>query len=260
LDAQAQRHKHQESENERLLHMLSRQEEEYKREIEQARSHQTALSPIGQSFVSLRNRNSSEKKRDSPSEMAAGGETTYVHKQTTSPETRRLKERCYKLEAYCKDLIKTNKVLDIENRLAIAQIVNIADPKQLNHLASAVNIVANSGKAYDKRKIIKPSSSPFRTINAEARPLAAKSTKNLSSARPSALNRSSHLIGSGGKRGNVVRPRAYEIPIRYRNPPAEFKPMSQLLREHSTVNSRESIPVKAPFVPKDQEVILVEKA
>ena len=40
----------------------------------------------------------------------------------------KLVQRCAKLEEYCKDLLKTNKVLDMENKLAIAQLVHLLDP------------------------------------------------------------------------------------------------------------------------------------
>ena len=32
----------------------------------------------------------------------------------------KLVQRCARLESYCKDLISTNKILDMENKLAIA--------------------------------------------------------------------------------------------------------------------------------------------
>ena len=35
-------------------------------------------------------------------------------------QNRALVERCQKLEQYCRELVKTNKILDCENRLAIA--------------------------------------------------------------------------------------------------------------------------------------------
>jgi flagellin-specific chaperone FliS len=37
-----------------------------------------------------------------------------------SEQTLALAERCQKLEEYCRELIRTNKILDCENRLAIA--------------------------------------------------------------------------------------------------------------------------------------------
>ena len=42
----------------------------------------------------------------------------------------RLNERCQQLEAHCRDLIKTNKLLDLENRLCISQILNINNASQ----------------------------------------------------------------------------------------------------------------------------------
>ena len=42
--------------------------------------------------------------------------------------------RCQKLEDYCRELIRVNKILDCENRLAIAQIINLTDLNQLNNL------------------------------------------------------------------------------------------------------------------------------
>jgi len=55
-----------------------------------------------------------------------------------------------KLEQYCRDLIQTNKVLDAENRLAIAQIVHLTDPNQLNSFVNALKHVSSAPKTiYD---------------------------------------------------------------------------------------------------------------
>ena len=40
-----------------------------------------------------------------------------------------LADRCKKLEEYCRELIRTNKILDCENRIAIAQILALTEPK-----------------------------------------------------------------------------------------------------------------------------------
>lgn len=67
-----------------------------------------------------------------------------------TPTQEQLAERCLKLEQYCRDLIETNKVLDAENRLAIAQIVHLTDPNQLNHFATALKQVSSQPKTvYD---------------------------------------------------------------------------------------------------------------
>ena len=39
-----------------------------------------------------------------------------------------LLERCRTLEKYCRELLQTNKVLDLENKVAIAQLVNLLSP------------------------------------------------------------------------------------------------------------------------------------
>ena len=67
----------------------------------------------------------------------------------------RLVERCAKLEQYCKDLLKTNKVLDMENKLAIAQLVHLLDPTQLSNFTSALRQVEQAPKTiYEKRNFI----------------------------------------------------------------------------------------------------------
>ncbi|CDW84600.1 UNKNOWN [Stylonychia lemnae] len=61
-----------------------------------------------------------------------------------------LLDRCSKLEQYCRELVRVNKILDCENRLAIAQLINLTDLNQLNNLSQAINFVSTSGKIYDK--------------------------------------------------------------------------------------------------------------
>ena len=61
-------------------------------------------------------------------------------------------ERCTKLEEYCRELIRTNKILDCENRIAIAQIINLTDPKtQLSNLTAALSFMGKVGKIYEKK-------------------------------------------------------------------------------------------------------------
>lgn len=61
-------------------------------------------------------------------------------------------ERCKKLEEYCRELIRTNKILDCENRIAIAQIINLTDPKtQLSNLTAALSFMGKVGKIYEKK-------------------------------------------------------------------------------------------------------------
>jgi hypothetical protein len=63
-----------------------------------------------------------------------------------------LAERCKKLEEYCRELIRTNKILDCENRIAIAQILALTEPRtQLQNLQAALTFVRQSGKLYDKK-------------------------------------------------------------------------------------------------------------
>lgn len=66
------------------------------------------------------------------------------HNKKQGEELKKLSEKCNKLEKYCKDLIQANKVLDMENRLAIAQIINMTEPTQLNNLVQAIDYVNNS--------------------------------------------------------------------------------------------------------------------
>ena len=66
----------------------------------------------------------------------------------------KLERRCKKLADYCKDLLQTNKVLDVENRLAIAQLIHMTDEQQLSNLSSAINFVAGSGVAYWGKKLM----------------------------------------------------------------------------------------------------------
>lgn len=63
-----------------------------------------------------------------------------------STQIKRLNERCQTLETYCKDLIKTNKILDLENRLAISQILNLTNQsqggiKQLDNMVGALHLL-----------------------------------------------------------------------------------------------------------------------
>jgi hypothetical protein len=44
-------------------------------------------------------------------------------------QTKELVERLQKAEDYCRELILANKILDLENRTAIAQILHLTDPK-----------------------------------------------------------------------------------------------------------------------------------
>ena len=47
--------------------------------------------------------------------------------------------------------MKTNKVLDMENKLAIAQLVHLLDPTQLSNFTSALRVVEQAPKTiYDK--------------------------------------------------------------------------------------------------------------
>ena len=52
-----------------------------------------------------------------------------------------LQERVHKLESQNRELSDVNKVLDIENRVAMAQIINFTDEKQLNNLLAALEYV-----------------------------------------------------------------------------------------------------------------------
>lgn len=50
------------------------------------------------------------------------------------------------LEAYCKDLIRQNKLLDTENRLCISQLMNIfakdkGGTSQLNNFIAALQMI-----------------------------------------------------------------------------------------------------------------------
>lgn len=54
------------------------------------------------------------------------------------------------LELYCKDLVQTNKILDLENRVAIAQLVNLLSPDQLNNFTNALRFIqSNPRQIYD---------------------------------------------------------------------------------------------------------------
>ena len=69
----------------------------------------------------------------------------------TTTQARYLNERCLQLEAYCRDLIKTNKVLDMENKLCITQILNLTNANQggtnqLNNFVSALNLMKNKSE------------------------------------------------------------------------------------------------------------------
>ena len=42
-----------------------------------------------------------------------------------SAQVKRLTERCNQLESYCRELIHTNRVLDVENRFCMQQILSL---------------------------------------------------------------------------------------------------------------------------------------
>ncbi|TNV87259.1 hypothetical protein FGO68_gene13350 [Halteria grandinella] len=80
-----------------------------------------------------------------------------------------LAQRCKKLEDYCRELIRINKVLDCENRIAIAQLINLTEPKtQLHNLSSALSFVGQSGKIYEKKSqsVGKATNQHFNRFNA----------------------------------------------------------------------------------------------
>lgn len=53
-----------------------------------------------------------------------------------------MQQRCLVLEDYCRKLILTNTVLDCENRIAVAQILNLTEPqRQLQNLTAALSFV-----------------------------------------------------------------------------------------------------------------------
>ena len=68
----------------------------------------------------------------------------------------RLNDRCQQLEAYCRDLIKTNKLLDLENRLCISQILNLNNASQgganqLNNFVGALQMLKKQNQVYGPR-------------------------------------------------------------------------------------------------------------
>lgn len=48
--------------------------------------------------------------------------TLIVQNGTESSQVKRLVERCQMLEGFCRELLQTNKVLDLENRICISQL------------------------------------------------------------------------------------------------------------------------------------------
>ena len=66
-----------------------------------------------------------------------------------SEQVQRLQARNQMLEGFCKELMDTNKVLDMENRLCITQLMNIFSKEkggtaQLNNFISALQMVRSN--------------------------------------------------------------------------------------------------------------------
>lgn len=72
-----------------------------------------------------------------------------------------LLQRCQTLEKYCRDLVQTNKVLDLENRVAIAQIVNLLHPDQLSNFTKALRYVKECPKTIEAAQIGKADPFPL---------------------------------------------------------------------------------------------------
>ena len=96
------------------------------------------------------NQNRHPNRQSQPPENQSMRPVSILITADTNTQIKHLNERCIQLEAYCRDLIKTNKILDMENRLCIAQILNLTNAnqggsKQLDNLVGALNLMKNRG-------------------------------------------------------------------------------------------------------------------
>lgn len=66
-----------------------------------------------------------------------------VQSGSESSQVRRLVERCQMLEGFCRELLQTNKVLDLENRICISQItaLNKQGGTQLDNYVGALDVI-----------------------------------------------------------------------------------------------------------------------
>ncbi len=53
-----------------------------------------------------------------------------------SKENSTLLQRCLKTEAYCRELLELNKVLDLENRIAVEQLQQVLSQQQITDFAT----------------------------------------------------------------------------------------------------------------------------
>ena len=127
-----------------------------------------------------------------------------------------LLQRCQTLEKYCRDLVQTNKVLDLENRVAIAQIVNLLNPDQLSNFTKALRYVKECPKTIEAAQIGKADPFPFAHntgIQPSKQALQSKSSRGQSSGRGKNSNMprtwipSSHVKPPMGGSGNNTRNR-----------------------------------------------------
>lgn len=60
-----------------------------------------------------------------------------------------MNERCEQLESYCKELLKTNKILDLENRLCISQILSLQKEggNQIDNIVGAMHLLQSKGNS-----------------------------------------------------------------------------------------------------------------
>lgn len=76
-------------------------------------------------------------------QLPAFGVVNFLPQGNESTQVKKLTERCQMLEAFCKELLHTNKLLDLENKICIAQIttLNQHDGVQLNNIAGALELL-----------------------------------------------------------------------------------------------------------------------
>ena len=87
--------------------------------------------------------------RTSPNKVLTERPVQLIVASSESEHVQRLQARNQMLEGFCKELMDTNKVLDMENRLCITQLMNIFSKEkggtaQLNNFISALQMVRSN--------------------------------------------------------------------------------------------------------------------
>jgi hypothetical protein len=77
-----------------------------------------------------------------------------VQSGSESSQVKRLVDRCQMLEGFCRELLQTNKVLDLENKICITQItsLNKEGGSQLDNYAGAMELILRKQSEMQSQK------------------------------------------------------------------------------------------------------------